>query len=258
MGASNYKKRKEDKEFLLYETCKKYLFQELIESLHSNDSDVRYAAARELQTRNDGNTLEVTLRLIESPNYKLRAISTFILGQLKLSSGDDEAVTLLLCALAVKDKSAVVRCGAVAALGHICTNTPIYNRTVIQLLKITTYDKSPSVRHSTAFALSSIDMPETEGLLLKLIKDSDSDVIDWGLFSMNCRGYDSQEIRDILFAYLSNEHEGIKMEAIHGLTQRKDERVIPFLRDAIKAGEIYAYTVDAVTALGDQSLLELL
>lgn len=255
MGTNYYQKRKEDAEFSLWSKYREYSHQALIDLLSSQNSLEIYTAARELQTRGDKSTFKAALHLIQDANYLLRGVSAFILGQIKCSPKDEKLAVHLLCERATEDKSATVRSNAVAALGHICVRTKIYNSTVIQRLKITTYDQSPHVRLSTAFALFSIDELETEGLLLMLIKDKDLDVIDWALFSINNLGYNSKKIRDIMFEYLPNQHEGIKMEAITGLAERKDKRVIPFLKEELKQNRIYDYALESIIALGDKSLL---
>lgn len=255
MAKNYYQKRKEDIEFSLWREYTKYNDQALIDILSSRKSIERFTAARELQVRGGENIIEIVLSLNHHANYQLRAISSFILGQIKCSLKNEQSAVHLLCKLAIKDKSAIVRCEAVAALGHICSRTQIYNYTVIQSLKLSTYDKSPNVRRATAFSLFSIDRPETEALLLSLIKDKNPMVVDWGIFSLNNLGYDSQKIRDTLFALLPIEHEGIKMEVIIGLSQRKDKRIIPFLIDGLKQDPIYDYILESIIAFDDKYLL---
>lgn len=256
MAQSYYQRKKDDLEFSLWREYDKYSDQALMDVLSSPKSIERYAAARKLQVRGGKKNVEIALHLTEDANYQLRAVGSFILGQIKCSLKNEQSAVHILCKLAIKDKSADVRCDAVAALGHICCRTQTYHATVMQSLKLTAYDKSPNVRRSTSFALFSIDLAETEALLLTLIKDKNTEVVDWALFSLNERAYDSQEIRDTMFALLPNEHDGIKMELITGLSQRKDKRIIPFLLDGLKQDTLYDYVLESIMALGDKSLLE--
>jgi HEAT repeat protein len=54
---------------------------------------------------------------------------------------------------------------------------------------------------------------------------------------------------------LGDEDEVTRLEAMVGLATRKDERVLPALREALSGGEVWDLAVEAAELMGDGSLL---
>ncbi|WP_434779571.1 hypothetical protein [Neisseria sp. Ec49-e6-T10] len=259
MTKNYYKKEREIEDSLLWENYKQYDKAKLISLLKNEKQNKRYAAARELQLRGGKEIIRLAIQLTQDISYKQRAIGAFILGQISLSTDQESDIVKLLCDLSVQDKSAIVRADAVSALGHRCSKNNIHSDIVINSLALTTFDSSVNVRQSTAFALSYLNSESVSPLLLTLLQDENLNVINWAAFAINTLDYDSLEIRDIFFKLLESSNHEIKKEAIIGLAKRRDQRVLPFIKNelkiAIKVGLVYDDTIEAVGLLGDISLL---
>ncbi len=119
---------------------------------------------------------------------------------------------------------------AIAALGHIDDGR------AIPLIAHYADHPDETVRFNVACALGSFcNDPKSVAVLLALTTDADEDVRDWAVFGVGVLGdVDSAEIRDILAERLLDSSEEVREEAMVGLAKRKDQRVLPALRSALK------------------------
>lgn len=127
--------------------------------------------------------------------------------------------------MALNDKSACVRATAIESTAQRCKKNPIYSPKIVEQSQITAFDKSTNVRRATAFAISVINDKATIPLLINLLKDPNGDVRNWAAFAININKYDNSDIRDCFVEMLQDKNEEVRIEAIIGLSYRKDKRV---------------------------------
>ena len=82
--------------------------------------------------------------------------------------------------------------------------------------------------------ISVINDKATIPLLINLLKDPNGDVRNWAAFAININKYDNSDIRDCFVEMLQDKNEEVRIEAIIGLSYRKDKRVLSVLCDELK------------------------
>ena len=127
------------------------------------------------------------------------------------------------------EKEVMPLSSAIAALGHLD------DARAVPLIVDHFQNPAQDVRFSVVCALGSFpNHPLAVQTLLTLTQDPDEDVRDWAVFGLgNLGDVDSAEIRDALFNRLNDSNEEVREEAMVGLAKRKDQRVLPALRDAL-------------------------
>ena len=91
------------------------------------------------------------------------------------------------------------------------------------------------VREAVAFALGGRPGEETLQALIELSADADAKVRDWATFALGTLAEtDSPALRDALAARLDDPDEDTRMEAVHGLALRGDERAQAPARDLLE------------------------
>jgi HEAT repeat protein len=139
------------------------------------------------------------------------------------------------------------------ALGHI--GDP---RAVSALLPLKDHPDS-GVRFGVVLGLSPHSEPSAIDGLIKLSSDSDEDVRNWATFGLgSMTAVDTPALREALVARLGDGNDEIRGEALDGLAQRKDQRVLEPLRHELTARPVGILAVEAAGSLGDPSLLPLL
>ncbi len=157
-----------------------------------------------------------------------------------------EAVARLISLLSDHDASVVT--GAAYALGE--RNDPSAISHLLPLLG----HPNPEVRGGVTHGLSSHDDPRAIAGLIELSRDTEREVRDWATFNLGTMTHvDTAELREALLARVTDEDPETRGEALIGLANRRDERVIePILREL----ERYAkegggwWAVEAASTLG--------
>ena len=193
---------------------------------------------------------ELGLEYCKSSDPLDRATGAEVLAQ--LGWGDrtflEESVAVLIPML--KDTSAfVVDCAAVA-LGH--RSDP---RAIQPLVAISAHE-DPGVRLGVVFGLLGHEDPEAIGALIRLSSDSDADVRNWALFGLGSQiETDTPEIRDALFAGLNGPGDEARGEALVGLANRADPRVVDAILKEWEGPTISTLSLEAAGKTGDPRLL---
>lgn len=255
---TRYQRRKANEEVVLHGQYKKLDIDALIPLLDDENFVKRIAAARQLQLRGGDDAVALAERFCCDDSYIRREIGVFILGQIALHHDRDEGIFTLLNGLALYDKSVRVRAAAIESTAQRCKINPAYAPRLIVQSVTSALDKSVNARRATAFALSAISDSQTIPLLIKLVKDGSGDVRNWAAFAINLNQYDTEEIRNCLVEMLQDVHEEARGEAIIGLSNRQDKRVLPALRYELERDEVYDDFIEAAGALGDKTLLPIL
>lgn len=264
-----YARRKQKREIALFGEMKKVSHAQLIQYLSDADAMKRRAAVRELHVRNTKDTPRQAMALCRSENPLVRESAALVLGQLKFP--DTEAgretglrVMTLLCEMAISDPRAVVRAGAMCALGHRASQVGDMSL-VLRAAQTCGRDRSALVRYYTAFALGYINLPGAETVLLPLLRDPNKDVRDWAAFAVYMQQdedstvYDTPEIRDALLDLARNDVWEIRFEALCALGVLREKRAVPLLaKELDDADGIYLDLATAAGKIGDPSLIPLL
>ena len=269
--SNTYQKRKASKEYGLYNQCKKLNDDELFRLLDDHNSLKRISSARVLQLRGGQDAVRLVIEFCSDKNYIRRDIGAFILGQIKICKKCEDNVFNILNNMALNDKSACVRATAIESTAQRCKKNPIYSPKIVEQSQITAFDKSTNVRRATAFAISVINDKATIPLLINLLKDPNGDVRNWAAFAININKYDNSDIRDCFVEMLQDKNEEVRIEAIIGLSYRKDKRVANYrsfyrkdkrvlsvLCDELKKNTVYDDIIEAAGELGDKTLLPVL
>ncbi len=165
-----------------------------------------------------------------SSSWRRRALGLSIAAQLRrrIAGGEsvvyavEETQALLLAGLS--DLHEEVLISAIAGLGHRpCDQAPL------PLLALIAHPDS-DVRWHLACSLESYSQPEALQALMQLGRDSDSRVRDWATFGVGTiQHVDTPEVREFLWGQLPDLDANVRGEALKGLAERQDERVVPYL-----------------------------
>lgn len=132
---------------IVFRALKSYSTIDLLELLSDNDVIVRSAAARELQVRGEGSSLEYILSLCKDDRWFVREIAAFTLGQLGTPNLPFRSEALPKLMVLARDASAAVRSAAIAALGSMRSNESW------DILIKSSKDEDSEVRSMAALAL---------------------------------------------------------------------------------------------------------
>jgi HEAT repeat protein len=113
----------------------------------------------------------------------------------------------------------------------------------------------PDVRHGVVLALTGHEEEQALGVLIELTRDPDAHVRDWATFALGSQvDVDTPELRDALAGRLSDEDDETRAEAMVGLAQRGDRRVLTALRRELESDSVGALAVEAAALIGDPEL----
>jgi HEAT repeat protein len=101
----------------------------------------------------------------------------------------------------------------------------------------------PRVREGVAFALGGRTSDGSVPALIELSDDADPDVRDWATFALGTLAeQDTPELREALAARVDDDDADTRLEAIHGLALRGDERAVDAALDVlevVEGGDVY-------------------
>ncbi len=162
-----------------------------------------------------------------------RAVGADILAQLGWQDRTylDESLGILIPAL--KDENELVVCSVCYALGHRSDPRAIPH--------VLTLAQSPSekIRCGVVSALLGQESEDAIDAMIILSKDSNQDVRNWAMFGLGSQiEANSAEVREALFVGTSDTHSEIRGEALLGLAERKDDRIVDLL---LREWENYDY-----------------
>lgn len=217
------------------------------------DDDHAWGAIRELQERGDDAVFESAKRLTQSSSEKERGLGVNVLAQWGTPKRSEEqrvkCADVVLELLRTEEAPRVLHAIGFA-LGHLRDS-----RAVDALIPFANH-RDPEVRLGVTFGV--LWAPAAIGCLIGLSADVDDDVRNWATFGLGQMGADSPALRDALVARLNDANAEIRGEALLGLAQRKDARVIEPLRRELAGPLEWMFAVEAAGALGDRALLPLL
>jgi len=158
-----------------------------------------------------------------------RELAAYVLGQLGAHAPampDEQEAALR--AMAERERDPEVLAAIACAFGHL--GAPHGN----DWLLAQAGHEHPDVREAVAFALGGRPGPDVLQALIKLSGDPEADVRDWATFALGTLAPDDgRELRDALAARLDDPDEDTRLEAVHGLAVRGDDRAAEPARDLL-------------------------
>lgn len=256
---SKYDKNQEDFEFQYWEQCRHLSEKELVALLSHDNFSLSLEAAKALLLIGGSKVIKLAQADSYNNSYKRRVLAAFILGQIRLNTKEEKNSLKILYDLTLNDQSAIVRSYAVLSFGQRCKG--IKNKNLDSLLALaekTILDKSFKVRANTAIALSMFDYEVSIPLLIKLLKDTHSEVKNWAAFAVNVNGYDTPEIRNCFVLLLKENNFDVRYEAITGLAKRLNKSVAQLIIQELSEDKIDDRMIELISYLRDDSLLPVL
>lgn len=111
------------------------------------------------------------------------------------------------------------------------------------------------VRHAVVLALSGHETLLAIECLIRLSKDPDPHVRDWATFALGTQiELDTSEIRDALGDRLDDPDDDTRSEALVGLAQRKDQRVVPALKRELRSNSVGTLAIEAAELIASKEL----
>ena len=206
-----------------------------------------------LQRRGNREVLDRSLELTESLSIEARSLGIDILGQLGIPERTfpDECVTRLLKLLAQEFDPLILR-DICIALGHL--EDP---RSIEPQLKFC-FHPDWEVRYGVVSGLSGRDDERAIWGLIKLSTDVCPEVRDWATFGLGTLiEVDTPAIREALYQrFLLEDSQNrqtaeIYEEALAGLANRQDDRILPQLITELMSDEVGKLTIQAAEAMAD-------
>lgn len=227
-------------------------------ALNATDEETAWGAVVELHGRGSREVYEKALGLTRSHVSEERSLGADILGQLgKGEEGGEhsfpqEAGEVLLAMLASEEDPEVLE-AVLTALSYL--HDPKSIPEVARFVK----HEDPEVRHTAVLALMGHDDQTAIDLLIGLSVDEDPEVRDWATFALGTQlDADTPEIRAALAERLQDPDEVIRGEALVGLARRRDDRVVPALKQELRAETVEELVVGAAELTGSPELHALL
>lgn len=207
-----------------------------------------------LRARATPEVFERAQALCRSDNSAEREFGVLILSQLGIPERKfrEQSIAELLGVLEKEDDAAVleVLCWG---FGHL------HAADAISHLSRLSHDVRPEIRQAVVGGLLCQEDEMAIETLLKLSADVDPEVRSWATFGLGTQiDADTPEIREALFARLSDPIEEIRCEAIWGLAKRKDGRAVEPLARILQSKSVASDDLKAAARSGDQRLLPVL
>lgn len=208
-----------------------------------HNDETYWSIIQELHIRGSQQEFDLAQQLTLSNDPISREIGADILGQLGLSLGHfhEKSVEILIHLLS--DPSDDVIASSAFSLGH---RTDI--KTIPTLIKLVPHT-NPRIRYAVAFGLSCLeDIDAIRGLIV-LSYDQDEDTRNWATFGLGSQcEMDLPEIRKALLDRITDPIPEIRGEAMIGLAERHDERILPFVQQELE-GEFHGSWAIKASAL---------
>ncbi|EDM26136.1 lyase containing HEAT-repeat [Lentisphaera araneosa HTCC2155] len=203
--------------------------------------------------RSSQEEFDLGLEYCQSEDRWDRATGADVLAQLdwEKKAFYKETVDVLLSLLS--DENTEVLYCATVGLGHRHDA-----RAIPDLLKLVDHE-SEDVRYGVVHGLSRYEDPGAIAALITLSKDSDEDIRNWAIFGLGSQiETDTPEIRQALFEALDEPHDEARGEALVGLAERGDERVVSALLEEWQLDSVGILSLEAAELIADPRLNETL
>jgi HEAT repeat protein len=219
--------------------------------LCSRDDDSYWDIVWTLHRRDTPDMLARAEGLARSTQSAERRLGADILGQL----GSPERTFLKQCAaillemLEREDDTEVLH-AILIALGHLRLPEAIEPASRFRA------HPDPNVRHGVVVALMGHDISRAVECLIELSRDYDAHNRDWATFALGSQiNLDTPTVREALIERVNDVDFDTRSEAIVGLAQRGDRRVVPLLVRELTSDCVGILAVEAALTIAAPELL---
>jgi HEAT repeat protein len=227
------------------------LLAECLEIENFDDSNSYWSCIYDLQYRPEPETFEACQTWTKSQRSKLRRAACGILGELGCQENlPFKASSVPLLEKLLADADTHVIAAALFAMGKLQIGN-------LELIFPLTRHPEPEVRHAVAYALLPRYEPMANRMLIELSTDLETKVRDWATFGLGCESRDDiPEIREALAARLDDKDFETRGEAVLGLAQRKDPRVIATIQKELESDSIGTLILRAIEEMPQPSFIQ--
>lgn len=204
-----------------------------------------------LQQRTSRDVFDKAIQLCEGENPKGRVLGVEVIMRQPGLNFKSEAAAIV-CNMAQTETDF----GVLEVLAYALSHLDVDDRS--SYLKRMAAVPDSDTRQAVAYSLCLLEDDVAVKLLIDLSADEDDEVRNWATFGLHPRDKklpDSPEIRNALFARVHDPHEEARHEALLGLAQYKDGRVVEPLIDALNAESVWELAVEAAEEIGRPELL---
>lgn len=234
---------------------------ELIEkALGTNDEEKYWEYIRSLHIRGTKEVLDQATQLCESKSIQSIITGADILGQIGVPERTypEEALAVLRRLIRVQHQNPEVLNSALVAIGHTQKPEDLEGLSLVRCLL--THDNA-DVRLGVVMALWGHEDQESISTLVKLSRDSNTNVRDWATTGIgSIIEVDSEEIRTALLDRVKNEDKNDEndtyYEALMGLAVRKDPRVIKEILENLKSEDPPSLIFEAAAEIGAEEFIK--
>jgi hypothetical protein len=194
-----------------------------------------WAAIDELRLLATREVFDIAVQWLHDNDPLRRQRGATVLAQIGVTLRSGHAFPIeardALVDLLARETEAEPIASAICGLGHIADPEGL-----AAVRRFATHD-SFHVRFDVACALGSCaDDPANIAILTQLMHDTDEVVRDWATFGLGVQGdADSEDIRNALAERLGDSYFDTRMEAVRGLAERGDLRVLPALMEELRS-----------------------
>lgn len=226
-------------------------------ALTETDEEIAWDAVRALHWRGGLDVLERANQLTMSNCSRERRLGADAIGQLGIPDRTNpEQCKSILRGMLTADENAEVLRAVLVAISHQNDIDAIP-----LVIRFSTHPDS-EVRHAVVLALSihnGHEVPQAIETLIQQSNDSCEHVRDWATFALGTQiEIDTKQIRDALADRLSDPDFDTRGEALFGLAQRNDLRVIAALKLELESDCIGCLAIEAVERIASNEIYRLL
>jgi HEAT repeat protein len=210
------------------------------------DDDEPWKAVSTLQQIGSREVFDTAALWCRSQDVLKRARGADVLAQLGKTADHPtnsypEESFAIMGDMAATDLSCLPLKSAIFALGHIGDSR------AVPIIAEHGAHPDPDVRFAVACACGSLgNEQQAVEMLLRLMRDDDSDVRDWATFGIGSLSeLDTPAIRNALINALDDSDADVRGEALVGLGRRRDINVLPHLLAQLQLHEVDDLTIEA-------------
>jgi len=222
--------------------------------LHNLSNKTYWDNVGELRSRPSQNLYEKCVQLAYSGNPKERRIAIDVLAQLGTTPRPHIIESIMLFFKILKqEKEPEVLQSLLFAIGH--NNAEL---TVNQVKQLCTFKNTEdaTIKNALVFSLLGVSSETAVDTLIHFSKDRSSHIRNWATFGLGTQiDSDTPVIREALWDRVTDKSVDAKFEAITGLAQRKDERIIEVIHKELNKESYPGLLFEAIVNLADKQFL---